>query len=132
MPDETLTQANATRLASKLARQLAAMQMPSNAPNASALEREAARWLYERLADYRGMLYKRALTRSVEYIAGGPYGTSFAGASGWYYRCEANPTGWQGPYRTHAEAVAARDQHLPRKVADATIAKVLANPEFFT
>jgi hypothetical protein len=120
MPDDlTTTQHDLTQLVAMLAAEAAKAQDPKWAPHAAREEREAARWLYEQLATYRGMLIKRALTRSVEFISGGPPGSGFHQQPGWYFKGPEGPDGkshprnsfnWYGPYGSHREAQIARDE----------------------
>lgn len=103
----------------------------SQSPDACSEEREAARYLYERLQNYRGMLRKRALTRSVEFIIGHLRDDGRVDA-GWYYAGgPSSARNWIGPFRTRREAIDDRDKNLPRTrsaaIVAATVAALLAD-----
>lgn len=128
---ETLT------LVMMLAHKLALLQSD---PHTAREEREASRRLYEQLMDYKGSLYRRPLTRGIEFIVGPP-GTSFATNPGWYYKAPPGPDGqshspgaafnWYGPYPSYRLATIARDERFPRSRAKLTMATILANAENF-
>lgn len=131
----TSPHSDSMELVKLLQQELANLQ---SSPESAAVERDAARWLYEQLATYRGMLYKRPLLRSIEFIAGGAYGTAFHSHPGWYYKGPAGADGkpmpgvafnWYGPHASHREAQEARDKRFPRSKSQLTINTLLTNQE---
>lgn len=130
----TSSHADSLELVKLLQHELAALQCDAHATRE---ERDAARRLYEQLAEYRGALYKRPLLRSIEFITGA-YGTAFASHPGWYHKGPASPDGkphpgaafnWYGPYGSHREAQEARDKRFPRSKAALVMSTLLTNQE---
>lgn len=131
-PDYTQTQASLAELIDMLKQELVDCQDPTKAPHASKDERANARWLYEQIINYQGMLRKRPLTRTVEFItkAAGP-GFSHAG-TGWYYQpvtlragSGPSPINWIGPFASHHEAEQKRIEHLPKSKMKLELALLL-------
>lgn len=127
------THHNVMELIQLLSTELAARQAD---PHAAREEREADRWLYEKLADYKGLLYRRPLTRSVEFLVRPPskYGPGFQ--PGWYFKAPpqagaAQPAfNWYGPHPTHRAAVQARDERFPKRQSQFVLASLIANPAY--
>lgn len=74
-------------------------------PNCLPEEREAARYLAERIMNYRVLLRKRPLMSAYEYL--NPPGQR----PGWYYKPnekEAEVKNWVGPFASRKEAVIAK------------------------
>lgn len=116
-PDTTTVQQDIQELISQLQDELVKCQDHTTTPHASKEEREAARYLYDQLVNYKGMIKKRKLERTIEFIpnASGP---AFAVAgTGWYYqplntpRCAMN---WVGPFPSHHLAAQDRIKNTPR------------------
>jgi hypothetical protein len=115
--DETKLQIEIAATAAKLASLLAEVQHPTKAPNATRDEREAARWFYERIIDWRGILAKRTLTKNIEFIV-----VSDPDLNGWYYRNQDGNGNWAGPFPSHKAAAQARDETALAAALDATLA----------
>jgi hypothetical protein len=130
-PDTTQTQSSLTDLIDMLKQELVNCQDPRFAPHASKEERSASRFLYEQIINYQGMLRKRPLTRTVEFItkAAGP-GFSHSG-TGWYYQpVSLRPNSlphinWIGPFSSHHEAEQKRIEHLPKNRTKLALAILL-------
>lgn len=130
-PDTTQTQSSLTDLIDMLKQELVNCQDPKHAPHASKEERSASRFLYEQIINYQGMLRKRPLTRSVEFItrAAGP-GFSASG-TGWYYQPVSLRAGhtphinWIGPFASHHEAAQMRIAHLPKNRTNLAISLLM-------
>ena len=132
-PDLTQTQASLSELIDMLKQELVNCQDPNFAPHASREERTASRWLYEQLINYQGMLRKRALTKSIEFITKAA-GAGFSQAgTGWYYQPVtlrqgspgARAINWVGPFASHHEAEKARIAHLPKNRLKLSLALLL-------
>ena len=130
------------QLATALNAVLALIPMVNLDPKNDAQTRDATRYLYEQIMNYRGLLRKRPLTRNIEFLV--PAGE--ASAAGWYYRAaEAltpslgaarslrsyhHPTAnWHGPFPSRKAAQHAAEAHLPRTRAALQEQEILALAE---
>lgn len=130
--DQTQTQSNLDEILTMLQQELVNCQDPYHAPHASKEERAAARWLYEQVINYKGLIKHRTLSRSIEFItkAAGP-GFACSG-TGWYYQPIRKPgdkhvpaRNWIGPFPSHHEAELARISGLPRTKLRLELEKLL-------
>ena len=81
--------------------------------------REAQRYLYERIINYYGLMRRRKLTNSIEFLI--PYHDGKIGCttSGWYFKVptlngKQQAFNWKGPFSSYKQALAERDKDKPK------------------
>lgn len=120
IPDNSQQALILAGLISQLQQELANIQDPVRAPKISKEERAAARFLYEQIVNYKGLLHQRPLARAIEFVVNAKGPNFSQPGTGWYFQPpiqafqRKGEARWVGPFSTHHEAELARLSNVPR------------------